>query len=381
MRINQITESRDMCNVCGQTPCNCTHLTEHYDAEYDDEAGMAETNLHTIARAAQGLLDTIDNHENLPEWVQEKIAKVEGMIVAAWDYLKSQEEQGIDPVQDLTEFAPASNPGGGNYLLALASAWYNGTFKTGNLHKGIKSQEDVERILERGIHCGDGKIRKYSIGYNAEFDGVDIQSDDHYEYADHDDAGRDIDSRTGQPWGPYDVVAFGDDDLDESLNGQQGVAEGKIQYGVLDNDNVNLIIDKSESKPDGIYSFRGILFKVKGGKVTHYATDGKILQAMGRFNTQLGSYDSSSQAKSILKGIKEGVAEGHDSEDLANEVYAEFERIYPNLARRADERTIHAAIMDVLNYGGDSNPSALAQDVARAVKRDMQQGMAEGQRK
>jgi hypothetical protein len=96
----------------------------------------------------------------------------------------------------------------------------------------------------------------------------------------------------------------------EDNNFSEGVAEGKIQYGVLDNDNVNLIIDKSESKPDGIYSFRGILFKVKGGKVTHYATNGKILQAMGRFNTQIGSYDSSSQAKSILKGIEQGVAEG-----------------------------------------------------------------------
>ena len=117
--------------------------------------------------------------------------------------------------EDLTEFAPASNPGGGNYLLALASAWYNGTFNTGDLHKGIKSQEDVEKILARGIHCGDGKVRKYSIGYNSGFDGVEIQSDDHYEYADYDDAGNDIDSRTGKPWGPYDVVEFSDSDLNE----------------------------------------------------------------------------------------------------------------------------------------------------------------------
>jgi hypothetical protein len=72
-------------------------IVENFDGEYDDEAGMAQTNLHTIARAAQGLLDTIDNKENLPEWVQEKIAKVEGMMVTAWDYLLSQEEQGIDP--------------------------------------------------------------------------------------------------------------------------------------------------------------------------------------------------------------------------------------------------------------------------------------------
>ena len=72
-------------------------IVENFDGEYDDEAGMAQTNLHTIARAAQGLLDTIDDQENLPEWVQEKIAKVEGMMVTAWDYLRSQEEQGIDP--------------------------------------------------------------------------------------------------------------------------------------------------------------------------------------------------------------------------------------------------------------------------------------------
>jgi hypothetical protein len=72
-------------------------ITENFNGEYDDEAGMAQTNLHTIARAAQGLLDTIDDKENLPEWVQEKIAKVEGMMVTAWDYLLSQEEQGIDP--------------------------------------------------------------------------------------------------------------------------------------------------------------------------------------------------------------------------------------------------------------------------------------------
>jgi len=137
----------------------------------------------------------------------------------------------------LLEFAPANNPSGGNYLKALASAWYNGTFNTGDLHKGIKSQEDVERILERGIHCGDGKIRKYSIGYNSNFDGVEIQSDDHYEYSDNDDAGNDIDSRTGQPWGPYDVVAFGGNELDESVAEGEVVAFPKKHKGDLNSVN------------------------------------------------------------------------------------------------------------------------------------------------
>lgn len=152
-----------------------------------------------------------------------------GISIMTPQQFVAKSEKGEEPEQGvaegLNEFAPSSNPGGGNYLKALASAWYNDTYNTGDLHKGIKSQEDVERILARGIHCGDGKVRKYFIGYNHRFDGVDIQSKDHYEYSDYDDAGRDIDSRTGKPWGPYDVVEFSDNDLDESV--EQGVAEGQ----------------------------------------------------------------------------------------------------------------------------------------------------------
>jgi hypothetical protein len=79
-------------------------FNESYSGEYDDEAGMAQGNLYTIAKAAQGLLDTIDDQDNLPEWVQEKIAKVEGMLVNVWNYLQSQKAQGIDPqVAELAE--------------------------------------------------------------------------------------------------------------------------------------------------------------------------------------------------------------------------------------------------------------------------------------
>ena len=115
----------------------------------------------------------------------------------------------------LREFAPAGGGGSGNYFQALASAWYNGTFDTGSLQKGIKSQEDVERLLNRGIVCPDGKTRKLHIDYNSDFDGVEIYSDDYYEYGDE---SGELDSRTGQPWGPYDFMAFSDEDLSEGLN-------------------------------------------------------------------------------------------------------------------------------------------------------------------
>ena len=147
MKINQIIESRDLCHVCGQTPCNCTHVTE----------------------------------------------------------------------SQVNEFAPGGGGDSGDYLRALASAWYNGTFDSGSLQKGIKSQEDVERLLARGIVCPDGKVRRYEIGYNGNFDGVDIYSDDYYE---HGDESGELDSRTGKPFGPYEFISFSGEDLDE------GVAEG-----------------------------------------------------------------------------------------------------------------------------------------------------------
>jgi ribosomal protein S18 acetylase RimI-like enzyme len=116
----------------------------------------------------------------------------------------------------LLEFAPGAGGGGGSgdYLRALASAWYNETFNTGSLKKGIKSQEDVERLLARGIVSPDGKTRKYNIDYNPDFDGVVIFSDDYYE---HDD-GSNMDSRTGQKWGPYDYIEFSSEELDESVD-------------------------------------------------------------------------------------------------------------------------------------------------------------------
>jgi hypothetical protein len=127
----------------------------------------------------------------------------------------SMKKAGKKPRSQVNELAPDSGGGGsGNYFQALASAWYNGTFDSASLQKGIKSQQDVERLLQRGVIAPDGKTRKYNIDYNSNFEGVVIFSDDYYEYGDNDDT---IDSRTGQKWGPYDYMEFDDDDLDEGI--------------------------------------------------------------------------------------------------------------------------------------------------------------------
>jgi hypothetical protein len=80
-------------------------VAEDSNPEYDDEAGMAQSNLRTMARAVDELIATIKDKDNLPEWAQEKLAKAEMMTSGVRDYLQSQEEQGIDPQVDEASLA------------------------------------------------------------------------------------------------------------------------------------------------------------------------------------------------------------------------------------------------------------------------------------
>ena len=157
----------------------------------------------------------------------------------------------------LKEFAPGDNAGGGGgdeYLKTLASAWLNQDLsaiadqvkkdknpkKKGMMDRVIDAQRAVEKILERGIVCGDGKVRKFYIDYNSDFDGVRIVYEDYSEYSDYDDDGNDIDSRTGKPWqhSKYDEMEFKDHELDENFINMapQAVAEQDMAEGYDEDD-------------------------------------------------------------------------------------------------------------------------------------------------
>jgi len=76
-------------------------VSEDYNPEYDDEAGMVENNLETLDRAVEGLDDLINSGDNLPEWCQEKIAVAKSMLVSVWDYMYSEEASDeVDPEVD-----------------------------------------------------------------------------------------------------------------------------------------------------------------------------------------------------------------------------------------------------------------------------------------
>jgi hypothetical protein len=62
--------------------------------EYGNEGDMAKDQIHTIIRNARALEKILRNSEDLPEWVQSKLAKVEGMMSSVNDYMQSQHERG-----------------------------------------------------------------------------------------------------------------------------------------------------------------------------------------------------------------------------------------------------------------------------------------------
>jgi hypothetical protein len=73
--------------------------------EYNDEAGMAKDSLHTIVRSAKELEQALRSNENLPEWVQEKIGQIKGMMSSVTDYILSTHERDVEQ-QVVPEVAP-----------------------------------------------------------------------------------------------------------------------------------------------------------------------------------------------------------------------------------------------------------------------------------
>ena len=143
---------------------NCVKVSEEFNDEYDDEAGMAESNLHTLKRAVDGLIDTIDENENLPEWAQEKIAKAELMLVSVRDYLTSQEDQGIDPRIEETYH-------GDEFYEAYGEMWFNedeqldeAEYRGRKVPLGKPMRGDVKKFKVYVKDPSTGNIKKVNFG-------------------------------------------------------------------------------------------------------------------------------------------------------------------------------------------------------------------------
>ena len=70
--------------------------------EYDNEGEMAKTQLKTIIRNAEEMMDLLDDEENLPEWVQNKITKASDYMTSAYNYMASEDDD--DDKEDVKEY-------------------------------------------------------------------------------------------------------------------------------------------------------------------------------------------------------------------------------------------------------------------------------------
>ena len=71
-----------------------SQVPERDQGGYNDESGMVMGNLNTIMSACEKLLRTINENENLPEWVQAKVTMAKQNITSVAEYMSSQHAQG-----------------------------------------------------------------------------------------------------------------------------------------------------------------------------------------------------------------------------------------------------------------------------------------------
>lgn len=63
------------------------------------------------------------------------------------------------------------------------------------------------------------------------------------------------------------------------------------------------ILQRAQTKTDGVYSFRGVTYRVKNGAVTHFAYDHQILVNGGVFVVPVGTYEYQHTLKTLLKTL------------------------------------------------------------------------------
>ena len=71
--------------------------------EYDNEGEMAKTQLKTIMRNAEEMMNLLDDEENMPEWVQNKITKASDYMTSAYNYMASKDDDDSEDVKEYVE--------------------------------------------------------------------------------------------------------------------------------------------------------------------------------------------------------------------------------------------------------------------------------------
>ena len=113
---------------------------------------MAKDEIHTIVRHAEELEKALGDDENLPEWIQEKLAQIKGMMTGVSDYMLTQHERGEekrsgeegihdeDDMEEGNEFSGA---------LAKAKATHQDKFEVDGKEYPVKENNDSLALMKK----------------------------------------------------------------------------------------------------------------------------------------------------------------------------------------------------------------------------------------
>lgn len=73
---------------------------DYDEREYDYEGDMLKDQLLIIADASEEMHDTLEDDENVPEWIQSKITRAQDYIVSARDWLMARDTEMEDEDED-----------------------------------------------------------------------------------------------------------------------------------------------------------------------------------------------------------------------------------------------------------------------------------------
>ena len=170
---------------CGKDPCiECgkSHhkMNEAKDPnEYDREGDMAKTQLMTICRNAEDLIEMMDDDANLPEWVQAKIVKAEDYITTVRDYLQSEKERMNEAVKVPSKFSDMQIKQA--YGILNDKRWKGGNMtsivsRIEAIAKGLSKHPNVYQAIKRTNEELSPKQKKIDKNKNGKIDGSDLQA-------------------------------------------------------------------------------------------------------------------------------------------------------------------------------------------------------------
>ena len=138
--------------------------------EYDNEGGMAKTQLRGILRDAGHMVEMFSDEQNLPEWVQNKITKSADYLQSAHAYMMNKDDESV-----AESFKPHMmyDPETGKAYKAEKEEDHLRMKKMGYTHEKPEVKEAAPKVKARSFTPG-----MYKVKFNGDVTTVKAKDSD-----------------------------------------------------------------------------------------------------------------------------------------------------------------------------------------------------------